>query len=492
VIALNVSGFRDRLIGRPRSSQIRSIAVLPLANDSGDPREDYFADGVTDALITELAQIGQLRVISRTSIMTYKDAKKSLPQIARELNVDAIVDGSVQRSGNKVRINAELILASADRQLWAQSYERDLRDILALQSAVAKAIADEVQVKLTPQEQDRLAKSRPVDPEALEAYLAGRSYWNKRTADGLTKSITYFEKSVTKDPGYALAYAGLADAYHTLPELTVVPVGEAFPKARTAALRALALDDSLAEAHSALAKVREDYDWDWTGAEQQYKRAIELNPGYAEARTFYSNLLMELGRLPEAVFQARTALQLDPLSLLENDNLSAVFYYSRDYDQSIDQGRKTLEVDPSSHQAHRHLGQAYAQKQLYPEAIAELKKAIELSPQNGEAAAELGYVFGVSGRKEEARQILQQLISVGGHVSQYRLAIVYVGLGEKEKALNSLEYAVNERSPGVVHLKVSPLFLQIRSDIRFQKLLTTMGLTDEKQMNLAGSSQPAQ
>lgn len=492
LMALNVRGLRDRLIGRPRSPQIRSIAVLPLANVSGDPREDYFADGVTDALITELAQIGQLRVISRTSIMTYKDAKKPLPQIARELKVDAVVDGSVQRSGDKVRINAELIQASADRQLWAKSYERDLRDILALQSAVAKAIADEVQIKLTPQEQARLAKSRPVDPEALEAYLAGRFYWNKRTTDGLTKSITYFEKSVAKDPSYALAYAGLADAYHTLPELTVVPVGEAFPKARTAALRALALDDSLAEAHSALAKVREDYDWDWTGAEQQYKRAIELNPGYAAARTFYSNLLMELGRLPEAVSQARTALQLDPLSVLENDNLSAVLYYSGDYDQSIDQCRKTLEVDPSSHQAHRHLGQAYAQKQLYPEAIAELKKAIELSPQNGEAAAELGYVFGVSGRKEKARQILQQLIRAGGYVSQYRLAIVYVSLGEKEKALNSLEYAVNERSPGVVHLKVSPLFLQIRSDVRFQKLLTTMGLADEKQMNLVGSSQPAQ
>jgi len=478
LLALNVGGLRDRLIGRARDPQIRSLAILPLANISGDPREDYFADGVTDALITELAQISQLRVISRTSVVVYKGAKKSIPQIARELKVDAVVDGSVQRSGDKVRINAELILASTDGHLWAKSYERDLRDILTLQSTVAKAIADEVQVKLTPQEQARLANTRPVNPEAHQAYLAGRFYWNKRTAESLTRSIAYFEQAIAKDPGYALAYAGLADTYHILPEITTVPVGEAFPKARVAALKALALDDSLAEAHSALAKVREDYDWDWTGAEQQYRQAIELNPGYAAARTFYSNMLMELGRLSEALSQARIAQQLDPLSVLENDNLSAVLYYAGDYDQSIVQSRKTLEIDPTSHQAHRHLGLAYTQKQLYPEAIAEFKQAIELSPQSGEALAELGYVFGISGRKEEARQILRQVMPpAGDHISRYRLAIVYAGLGEKDNALESLEDAVNERSPGVVHLKVSPLFLELRSNVRFQKLLTTMGLT---------------
>jgi len=258
--ALNFGGVRDRIVYRLRSPHIRSIAVLPMTIVSGDPKDDYFADGVTDALITDLAQIEALRVISRSSVMVYKGANKPLSQIAKELNVDAVVGGSVQRVGDKVRINAELIDASNDRLMWAKSYERDLRDILTLQSDIAKAIVDKVQVKVTPQEQSLLAKSRPVDPEAHEAYLAGRFYWNKRTAEGLTKSKSYFEQAIAKDPAYALAYAGLADSYHALPELTTVPIGEALPKARTAALKAIELDDSLAEAHSALATVKEDFD----------------------------------------------------------------------------------------------------------------------------------------------------------------------------------------------------------------------------------------
>jgi TolB-like protein/Flp pilus assembly protein TadD/predicted Ser/Thr protein kinase len=477
---LNIGGVRDRLTGRVRPPQIRSIAVLPLAMVSGDQQENYFADGVTDALITELAQIGELRVISRTSVMVYKGAKKPLPQIAKELDVDAVVEGSVQRSGDKVQINAELIQASSDRLLWAKSYERDLRDILTLQSEIAKAIVDEVEVKVTPQEQARLARSHSVNPKAHEAYLAGRFYWNKRTAEGLTKSIAYFEQAIADDPGYALAYAGLADSYHALPELTTVAVGEALPKARTAALKALELDESLAEAHSALGTIKEDYDWDWTGAEKQYNRAIELNPGNSVARAFYSNLLLEEGRSAEALSQARTAQQLDPLSVLANDNLSAVLYFSGEYDQCIDQCRRTLELDPMSHQAHRHLGQAYAQKQLYAEAITELQKAIELSHGGDEALAELGYVFAVSGSKDKARSILQQLMHpVDDHLSQYRLAIVYIGLRENDKALESLENAVRDRSPGVVHLKVSPPFLELRSNLRFQQLLRDMGLSAE-------------
>jgi serine/threonine protein kinase/Tfp pilus assembly protein PilF len=475
--ALNFSGFRDRIVDRLRSPHIRSIAVLPLAIVSGDPKDDYFADGVTDALITDLAQIEALRVISRSSVMVYKGANKPLPQIAKELNVDAVVEGSVQRAGDKVRINAELIDASSDRLIWAKSYERDVRDILTLQSAIAKAIVDEVQVKVTPQEQALLTKSRPVDPEAHEAYLAGRFYWNKRTAEGLTKSISYFEQAIAKDPAYALAYAGLADSYHALPELTTVPIGEALPKARTAALKALELDDSLAEAHSALATVKEDFDWDWAGAEQQYKRAIELNPGNSSVRAFYSNLLMELGRLPEALSQAITAQQLDPLSVLANDNLAAVFYYSGEYDRCIVQCRKTLEFDPLSRQAFRHLGLAYAQKQLFTEAITYLKKSNELPHASDEALSELGYVYAVSGKKEDARQILQQLMQPSdGHISHYRLGIVYMGLGERDRTLDALAVAVNERSAGVVHLKVSPIFAGLRSNTRFQELLREMGL----------------
>jgi TolB-like protein/Tfp pilus assembly protein PilF len=478
--ALNIRGVRNLLNGRVETPQIHSIAVLPLTMVSGDPQEDYFADGVTDALITEFAQIGELRVISRTSSMRYKGAKKPLQQIARELKVDAIVEGAVQRSGDKVRINAELIEASSDRLLWAKSYERDLRDILNLQSAIAKAIVDEIEVKVTPQEQARLARSHAVNPEAHEAYLAGRFYWNKRTAEGLTKSIGYFGQAISKDPGYAPAYAGLADSYHVLPELTNVPAAEALPKARTAALKALELDDSLAEAHTALATVKEDYDWDWIGAEEQYKRAIELNPGNSAARAFYSNLLLEVGRLPEALSEARNAQQLDPLSLLANDNLSAVLFYAAEYDQSVDQCRKTLEIDSTSPQAHRHLGQVYAQKQFYAEALQELKTATEFSHGAGEDLAELGYVYGVSGSKDQAQRILQQLIHpVTGHVSQYRLAIVYMGLGEREQALDHLQYAVKERSPGVVHLKVSPLFIEFRANPQFQQLLKEMGLSGQ-------------
>jgi eukaryotic-like serine/threonine-protein kinase len=477
ILAVNPGHVWDRFAVRPRTTDAHSVAVLPLAMVSGDPQEDYFADGVTDALITELAQVSSLRVISRTSVMLYKGVKKPLPQIAKELGVDDVVEGSVQRSGERVRIDAELIEASSDRLLWAQSYERDLRDILTLQSAIAKAIVDEVKAKVTPQEQARLAKSRSVNPQAHEAYLAGRFYWNKRTGEGLTKSIAYFEQAIAYDPGYPLAYAGLADSYHALPELTTVPVAEALPEARTAALKALELDESLAEAHSALGTVKEDFDWDWTGAEQEYKRAIDLSPGSSTARAFYSNLLLEQGRFPEATTQATIAQQLDPLSVLANDNLSAVLYFSGHYDQCVDQCRRTLELDPMSYQAHRHLGQAYAQMHRYTDAIKELRKAVELSNGSEEAWAELGYVSAVSGDKDNARSILQRLVQPrDNHVSHYRVAIIYMGLADKDKALEFLEYAVKERSPGVVHLKVSPIFRDLRFDARFQQLLRDMGL----------------
>jgi eukaryotic-like serine/threonine-protein kinase len=281
---LNINGMRDRLTGRVRLPQIRSLAVLPLENHSRDPEQDYFADGVTDELITELAKISALRVISRTSVMRYKNTNRPLPEIGQTLHVDAVVEGSVQRVGDHVKITARLVQASADQELWARSYDQDLRDILTLQSEVARAIANEVQIKLTPQEQAQLSRTRAVNPEAHEGYLTGRFYWNKRTAQGVEKSVVYLKQAIAKDPGYALAYAALADSYHLLPELTLVPVGEAFPRARTAALKALEMDDSLAEAHSALANIKEDYDWDWKGTEAEYKRAIELGPGQVLAR----------------------------------------------------------------------------------------------------------------------------------------------------------------------------------------------------------------
>jgi eukaryotic-like serine/threonine-protein kinase len=481
LIALNLHGWRDNLMGRPRPAQIRSLAVLPFENLSGDPEQDYFADGMTDALINDLGQIRALRVISRTSVMSYKGAKRSLPDIAHQLHVEAVVEGSVRRNENKVQINVQLVQASSDVQLWGRSYEQDLRDILTLQNAAARAIADEIQIKLTPQEEAQLSRNDQVDPIAHEAYLTGRFYWNKRTPQGLEKSIDYFEQAVARDPRYAIAYAALADSYRLLPELTAVPANEAFPRARTAALKALALDNSLAEAHSALANVKEDFDWDWKGAEEEYRRAIEINPGYANAHAWYSNLLLELGRLPEAIVEAKLAQQLDPLSAFANDNLAAILYYAGEYDQSIEQCMRTLELDPASHRAHRHLGQIYIQKRMYEDAVSELRKAIELSPGSGEALADLGYAFGAWGKTDEAKKILLELqdSSQRGHVSPYHLAIVYIGLGEKEFALQSLRKAVDDRSQGVVHLKVSPFFQELQSDPRFQDLLSYTGLSGE-------------
>ena len=430
---------------------------------------------MTDELISELAKIGGIRVISRTSVMGFKDSKQLLPEIAKSLKVDAVVEGSVQRVGDRVRIKASLVSAGTDRELWTQSYDEDVRDVLTVESRVAKTIADEIQVHLTPQEQAQLSKLRPENPEAHTAYLLGRYYWNKRTADGLQKSIASLQQAIAKDPDYAIAYAALADSYRVLPELTSVTPGEAFPKARTAALKALDLDNSLAEAHSALASIKEDYDWDWKGAEAGYKRAIELSPGFMLAHASYSDLLLETGRFPEALAQATIAQQLDPLSVFANDNLAGIFYYSGDYDLSIDQCQKTLELDSSSSQAHRHLAQVYTQKQLYPEAISELNKAIELSPGSSEALAELGYVFGISGNTDEARRILSQLKSTSD-VSPYHLAIVYMGLKEKTNALQALDDAVKHRSAGVVHLGIAHQFQDLRADQRFAKMLSDVGL----------------
>jgi serine/threonine-protein kinase len=474
---IDVRSVWERFASSRRSPQIHSLAVLPLENRSGTPDQDYFADGMTDELITDLSRISALRVISRTSIMKFKDTNKLLPEIANSLHVDALVEGSIQRSGQRVKVNARLIrvIDSQEQQVWARSYERDSSDVLTLQTELATAIAEEVRIQLTQNEKVRLAESRSTNPEAHEAYLAGRYYWNKRTAEGLERSISYLDKAIAKDPKYALAYAALADSYHLLPELSNVSVGEAFPKARTAALKALEIDDSVGEAHSALATIKEDYDWDWKGAEVEYKKAIELSPGDEIAHASYSNLLLELGRFPEALAEARIAQSLDPLSVFANDNLAAMLYYAGKFDQAIEQCRKTLELDPRSHQAHRHLAEVYIQRRMYPQAVSELKAAMDLSPANFEALAELGYVYGVSGMKSEARAVLER-IKANRKVSSYRLAIVYAGLGENDNALKALKEAVNSRAPGIVHLKVAPFFSQIRSQRQFQELLVDMGL----------------
>ena len=453
--------------------------MLPLENLSHDPSQDYFSDGMTDELITELGQISELRVISRTSAMTYKGAHKSLPQIARELNVDAVVEGTVLRSGNQVRITAQLIQAPADKHLWAQSYEGDLRETLTLQRQVARAIAEEIRIELTPHEQDVLKSVKAVNPDAYEAYLKGRYFWNKRTADGMKKAIDYFNQAIEKDPNYAQAYAGLADSYALAGDWQygVLAPKEAYPKAKAAATKAIALDSTLGEAHISLACCLDGFDWDWESAGKEFTRGIELSPGYATGYEWYGWHLAALGRHGEAVAEVEKAENLDPLSLIIGADLAEELLIAHRYDEAIKQSRKTMNMDPFFALAHYVLGEAFVQKHMYNEAIAELQKAIELSPGSTAFNANLAYAYAVSGRRNEAVKILNDLKNQSQHgfSNAPEIALVYVGLDEKDQAMAWLEKAYAERfNPWVL---MRPAFDPLRSDPRFQDLLHRIGLS---------------
>jgi TolB-like protein/DNA-binding winged helix-turn-helix (wHTH) protein/Flp pilus assembly protein TadD len=466
-----------RRIGSP--APIRSLAVLPLENLSGNPSQDYFSDGMTDELITELGQIGELRVISRTSVMTYKGARKPLPQIARELNVDAVVEGTVLRSANRVRITAQLILASTDKHLWAQSYEAELLDVLALQKEVARAIAGQIRIKLNPNEQAVLKQPKAVNAEAYEAYLKGRYFWNKRTGEGLKKAVDYFNRAIGKDPTYAQAYAGLADSYALMGdwEYGVLPPAEAFPKAKAAAAKALALDNTLGEAHTSLAFVLDLFDWDWGTAEKEYRQAVDLSPNYATAHQWYAWHLIVLGRNDEAIAEMRRAKSLDPLSLIIGTDMADALLIARRYDESIRQSRETLGMDPDFAVSHFQLGQAFVQKHMYIEGIAELRKAIGFSGGNKTFRSNLAYAYAASGRKSEALKILDDLHngSNDGFSHASEIALIHVGLDEKDQAMIWLERAYTERfNPSVL---MRPCFDPLRSDPRFQILLRRMGLS---------------
>jgi TolB-like protein/DNA-binding winged helix-turn-helix (wHTH) protein/Flp pilus assembly protein TadD len=457
---------------------VRSLAVLPLENLSRDPSQDYFSDGMTDELITELGQIGELRVISRTSAMTYKGARRPLPEIAKELNVDAVVEGTVLRSGNRVRITAQLIQAATDVHLWAQSYEGELRDTFALQQKVARAIAEQIQIKLNPQQQRGLKSPRTVNAEAHEAYLKGRYFWNKRTADGLKKALEYFNEAIEKDPNYAQAYSGLADSYALMGdwEYGVLAPKEALPKARVAATKALALDNTLGEAHTSLAFSLDLFDWDWNSAEKEFRLAVELNPSYATAHQWYAWHLIVLGRNGEAVTEMRRAQSLDPLSLIISADMADILLVARLYDESIQQSRKTIEMDPRFAVAHFQLGEAYVQKHMYNEGIAELQKAVGFSGGNKTFASNLAYAYATSGKRDEAEKILRDLEkpSQDGFSNASEIAVVHVGLDEKDQAMTWLETAYEERfNPSVLF---RPCFDPLRSDPRFRDLLRRMDL----------------
>jgi TolB-like protein/DNA-binding winged helix-turn-helix (wHTH) protein/Tfp pilus assembly protein PilF len=472
LLTLAVWLFRSR--GSPPTG-IRSLAVLPLENLSGDAAQNYFADGMTDELITDLAQISALRVISRTSVMVYKGARKPLPQIARELNVDAVVEGTVLRSGDQVRITAQLIEASTDKHLWSQSYEGELRDTLALQNKVAGAIADQIRINLTPQEQAALKNAKVVSPEAYESYLKGRYFWNKRTADGLKAALAYFKQAIEEDPKYAQAYSGLADTYALLGdwEYGVLAPKEAYPKAKAAAIKALELDNTLSEAHTSLAFSSDVFDWDWESAEREFRRAIELNHGYATAHHWYAWHLSEMGRNSEAVAEMRKAENLDPLSLIISADIAEILLVAHLNDEAIEQGRKTVVMDPNFAIGHYELGQAFVQKHSYNDAIAEFHKAIELSGGSVPCASNLAYAYAVSNKRNEAVKILNDLKTRStGNASE--IALMYVGLGDKDQAMKWLEKAYEEHfNPSIL---LRPAFDPLRSDPHFQNLVHRIGL----------------
>jgi TolB-like protein/DNA-binding winged helix-turn-helix (wHTH) protein/Flp pilus assembly protein TadD len=460
------------------SPAIRSVAVLPLGNLSGDTSQDYFTDGMTEELITQLGQINALRVISSTSMMRYKGVSKPLAEVARELNVQAVVEGSVWRSGDRVRITVQLIRVPADEQMWAQRYEGDLRDALALQSEVAQAIAEQIRATLSRQQQAALRKPKTVIPDAYEAYLKGRYFWNKRTGESLKKAIDYFSHAIETDPNYAEAYSGLADSYALSGdwEYGVLSPQDAFRQARAAATKALALDDSLGEAHTSLAFAFDLYGWDWAAAEKEYQRAIELNPGYATAHHWYAWHLLMMGRNSEGIFELRRAESLDPLSLIISADLADALCIAHLYDESVQQSKKTLEMDANFAAAHYQLGQAFTQKHMHVEAIAEFQRAIELAGHSPAFDSNLAYVYAVSGRKREAEKIVKDL-EARPHQNpsiDANIALVYVGLGDHDRAMTWLNKAYDARfNPSIL---LRPAFDPLRSDARFQELRRRLGL----------------
>jgi TolB-like protein/DNA-binding winged helix-turn-helix (wHTH) protein/Tfp pilus assembly protein PilF len=486
VIAL-AGGLGFRYLRKPsvvtaHPKQITSIVVLPLENLSADKDQAYFADGMTDELIANLAKIRSLRVISRTSAMGYKGTHKTLSEIARDLNVDAVVEGTVLRSGDRVRITAELVQVATDRHLWADTYESQFGDVLTLQSQVASAIVNEIRINLTPEEQQRLASARPISPESYEDYLKGRFYWNKRSEEGLTKAIEYFQLATQNDPHSALAFAGLADCYSIIGSAIVgsVPSQDVATKARVAALKALELDKSLAEAQTSLATVQFNYDWNWAAAASGFQRSIELNPSYATAYQRYSLYLMAMGRTGESLAQMNRARELDPLSISMSFSLGWRLYMAHQYDQAISQLRNTLEMDPNFALPRMVLGQAYEQKGMVPQAIAELQKAVANSHDSPPMLGSLGHAFALAGNKAEADKILAQMLeqSKKRYVSPFYVSVVYAGLHENEKAMDWLEKAYEDRSNAIIFLKVDPDFDGLRSNPRFQALLRRLALQE--------------
>ena len=456
---------------------IQSLAVLPLENLSGDKGQEYFADGMTDALTTDLAQIGSLRVISRTSAMQFKGSKETLPQIGRELKVDAVVEGTVARGQDRVRITAQLIETSSDHPLWAKSYERDLKDVLALQDEIAQDVAEQIRVNLTPQERGLLKQIHTVDPEAHDVYLRGRYWWHKSTPDDERKGLDYFQKAIAKDPNYAPAYSGVADSFVWLAHHGGLPPKEALPKAKQAAIKALELDPSLAEAHTSLAIVKFISDSDWSGAEEEFQQAIALNPNWATAHHWYSHYLVAMGRPDEAIKEIERARDLDPYSLPINTWLGVTLYFARRYDDALRQCQQLLEMFPE-HAAvfYNQMAGVYEQKRAFAEAFAARQQALTLNKDStitalGEAyqrSGYRGYVVKKIEILEATPRLDESVVSDMAHWYQF--------LNDEDHAMSYFERSYHQGNPWVLYVQADPANDFMRSSPRFRALVRRIGL----------------
>jgi len=435
---------------------------------------------VTELLITDLAQIGALSVMGRGSVMKYARSTRSAPEIARELRVDAVVTGRVERSGDKVRITAQLIPATTGRVLWAKGYDRDLRDVLAMEGELAQAIANEIKVTLTPAERARLTEVRQVDPGAHEAYLKGRYYWNRRGPGDLKKALEEFQQAIDVDPTYALAYAGMADCYNVLGswDTDVLSPDDAFPKARAAAEMALQIDSTLGQAHTSLGYLEQHYEWNWDGAEKEYRQAISFSPRDANAHHWYSHYLVAMGRFPESLAESRVALKLDPLDNILNVHLGWHYLFARQSDEAVEQLRRATNMYENSWIGRHYLGWAYEQLGHYSDAIAQLEKAAAVSPGSAAMQSALAHAYALGGKRAEAKRILGQLLVMRrqGYVSPYEIAVIYVGLGEKDRAFEWLERAYREHSSWLSYLNVESRLDPLHSDPRFADLVRRVGL----------------
>jgi TolB-like protein/Tfp pilus assembly protein PilF len=450
----------------------KSIAVLPFENLSRDPDNAYFTEGIQEEILTRLSKIADLKVISRTSTQKYKSAPGNLREIAQQLGVANILEGGVQKAADQVRVNVQLINANTDAGLWAETYDRNLKDIFRVETEIAKSIAGRLQTKLTGSEQHAIAVQPTENTQAYQLYLKGRFFWSKRTGDDLKKSIDYFDQAIDADPKYALAYAGRADAYAVVPALVGVAPRDYFPKAEAAARKALELDDTLAEAHTSLAYALLFYDFDLPQATREFQRAIELNPNSPTAHFWYGvAVLTAMGRFDEAISEVKRALELDPLSLIINADLGRIYYFARRYDEAIEQLRRTLEMDPNFFFAHRHLGCVLEVKGDLKAAVEEYQKARALN-DDPRVLALVGHAYAFSGNKSQATQILDQMnaLSKDQYVSPYGFALVYLGLGDKDDALRWLEQSYKDRFPEITRIRVEPFLDSLRGDPRFEAL----------------------